>query len=90
MQYYLPPSSHVNKEFFKALLKGEKKANRVTDVKHIIVPKIEELGIIKMLEMIKDDVKLKQYLPDEYFKKLTPDRGFFFNTINTMYDDFIP
>ena len=45
---------------------------------------------MKMLEMIKDDVKLKQYLPDEYFKKLTPDRGFFFNTINTMYDDFLP
>ena len=43
-----------------------------------------------MLKIIKDDVKLKQYLPDEYFKKLTPDRAFFFNTINTMYDDFLP
>ena len=59
MQYYLPPSSHVNKEFFKALLKGEKKANKVTDVKHIIVPKIEELGIMKMLEMVKKDEVMK-------------------------------
>ena len=80
----------MNKEFFKALLKGDNKVSMVTDVKHIIVPKIEELDIKKMLEMIKDDVKLKQYLPDEYFKKLTPDRGFFFNTINTMYDGFLP
>ena len=55
----MPPSSHVNKEFFKALLKGDKKAHKITDVKHIIVPKIEELGIKKMLEMIKDDVALK-------------------------------
>jgi hypothetical protein len=41
------------------LLKGEKKATKVNDVKHIIVPKIEELGIKRMLEMIKDDARLK-------------------------------
>ena len=86
----MPPSLHVNKDFFKSLFKGEKKAHKITDVKHIIVPKIEELGIKKMLEMIKDDMKLRQYLPDEYFKKLTPDRAFFFNTINTVYDGFLP
>ena len=72
------------------MLKGEKKAFKVTEVKHIIVPKIEELGIKHMLVMIKDDLKLKQYLPDEYFKTLTPDRTFFFNTINTVYDGFLP
>ena len=77
-------------EFFKSLLKGDKKVFKVTDVKHIIVPKIEELGIKKMLHMIKDDVLLKMYFPDEYFKKLTPDRSFFFNTINTVYGGLIP
>ena len=59
-------------------------------MKHIIVPKIEELGIGKMMEMVKNDPLVKQYLPDEYYKKLTPDRSFFFNTINTIYDGFIP
>ena len=29
-------------------------------------------------------------MPDEYFKKLTPDRAFFFNTINTVYSGFLP
>ena len=45
----------MNKEFFKSLFKGEKKAFRVTEVKHINVPKIDELGINKLMEMVKDD-----------------------------------
>ena len=55
----------MNKEFFKALLKGDKKANKIDDVKHIIVPKIDELGIKHMLDMVKNDLSVKQYLPDE-------------------------
>lgn len=80
----------MNKEFFKSLFKGDKKAHKVTEVKHINVPKIDELGINKMLDMVRTDPLVKQYLPDEYYKKLTPDRSFFFNTINTLYDGFIP
>ena len=80
----------MNKEFFKSLLKGEKKANKISDVNHIIVPKLDELGIKRMLEMVKGDNQLRQYMPDEYFKKLTPDRAFFFNTINTLYNGFLP
>ena len=49
----------MNKEFFKSLFKGDKKAHKVTDVKHIIVPKIDELGIKPMLEMVKSDEMLK-------------------------------
>ena len=79
----------MNKDFFKALLKDEKRAYKVGEVSHIIVPKLDELGIKHMLIMIKDDVELKRYFPDEYFKKLVPDRAFFFNTINTMYPEFL-
>ena len=39
--------------------------------------------------MIKNDMDMKQYLPDEYYKKLTPDRTFFFNTVNTFYPGFL-
>ena len=39
--------------------------------------------------MIKNDMEMKQYLPDEYYKKLTPDRTFFFNTVNTFYPGFL-
>ena len=45
----------MNKEFFKSLFKGDKKAHKVVDVKHIIVPKIDELGIKHMLDMVKGD-----------------------------------
>ena len=74
LQYNFPPESHLNKEFFKKLLKGEKQAYKVTEVQNIIVPKVDELSINKMLNMIKSDKQLMQYLPDEYYKKLTPDR----------------
>ena len=49
----------MNKEFFKELFRGDKKAFKVAEVKHIIVPKIDELGIKNMLVMIKDDLVLK-------------------------------
>ena len=39
--------------------------------------------------MIKNDMEMKQYLPDEYYKKLTPDKTFFFNTVNTFYPGFL-
>ena len=45
----------MNKEFFKALFRGDKKAYKVTDVKHINVPKLDELGIKSLMAMMKDD-----------------------------------
>ena len=35
-------------------------------------------------------MNIREYFPDEYYKKLAPDRSFFFNTINTIYEGFLP
>ena len=40
--------------------------------------------------MIRDDDLIKTYFPDEFFAKKTPEREFFFNVINTVYEDFLP
>jgi hypothetical protein len=89
LQYHLPPYKQVNKDFFKLLLKDEKRAFKVTQVRQIIVPKLDELGIKYMLQMVKDDEELMMYLPDDYLKKMVPDRAFFFNTINTIYPNYL-
>ena len=49
----------MNKEFFKSLFKGEKKVQKVTEVQHIIVPKLEELSIKAIFEMVKKDDVMK-------------------------------
>ena len=48
----MPPVTHVNKDFFKALFSGEKKAVKVTQVTHIIVPKLDEMKMETILKMI--------------------------------------
>ena len=40
--------------------------------------------------MIRDDDEIKSYFPDEFFTKKTPERKFFFDVINTVYDNFLP
>ena len=56
----------------------------------INVPVIEELSVLKVLDMIRDDEEIKTYFPDEFFTKKTPERKFFFDVINTVYEDFLP
>ena len=90
LQYNLPPSNHVNKEFFKTLLRGEKKVFKVTDVKPIIVPKLDELSVKNMQKQIENDLNIREYFPEYYYKQLAPERCFFFTTINTIYPGFIP
>ena len=86
----MPPENHTNKDFLKALLQEEKKVFKVTEVKQIIVPKLDELSVKNLQKMTKNDAELQMYFPNEYYKNLAPDRVFFFNTINTVYPEFLP
>ena len=68
---------------------GEKKVQKISQVRFIIVPKLDEMSLSKMMELIKDDQALKEYFPDEYFTGKQPDRSFFFNIINTVHPGFL-
>ena len=69
---------------------GDKHLLCIAEVNFINVPIIEELSVLKVLAMIKDDDLIKMYFPDEFFTKKTPERKFFFDVINTVYEDFLP
>ena len=86
----MPPEHHVNKDFFKQLFMGNKKLLKLSEVKFIVVPKLDELSVKGIKDLIKDDKIIKEYFPDEFFKNKSPDRAFFFNVINTVYSGFLP
>ena len=58
----------MNREFYKALMKDEKKLIPIGDVKFINVPKLPELGVRNMLELIKEDTMVLEYLPNNFNK----------------------
>ena len=68
MQYALPPENHVTKEFFKQLFRGEKNVFKMHEIRQIIVPKLDEMAVTKMLPLVEDDEQFRSYLPDEYFE----------------------
>ena len=69
---------------------GEKFIYRVGEINQITVPILEELSVLKVLEMIKGDDHVQKYFPDEFFTKKIPERKFFFDVLNTVYEDFLP
>ena len=86
----MPQERNYNKDFIKKVFAGDKIIFRIGEVNFINVPIIEELSVLKVLDMIRDDDDIKRYFPDEFFTKKTPERKFFFDVINTVYEDFLP
>jgi hypothetical protein len=54
------------------LLRGEKSAFKLKEVNFVKIPLWPELGVKKLVEMVKDDVKVCKYLPDKFFDKKFP------------------
>ena len=81
----LLPIEQLNKDYIKKLFIGEKKAFKISDVKWIIVPRIDELSLKKMIAKCQDHDELWMYFGDEYKVTRLPDRTYFFNVLNTLY-----
>lgn len=81
---------NYNKDFIKKVFTGEKHLFRLCEVNWITVPIYEELSVTKVLDMIKDDDHIKSFFPDDFFTKKRPEREYFYNIINTVYEDFLP
>jgi hypothetical protein len=50
----------------------EKILFKVNDISYIIVPIYEEISVTKVLSMVKDDVDIHSYFPDEFFTRKIP------------------
>ena len=51
------------------------------------VPRFDELSVINLHPKFKDDPKFNVYMPDQMPKGKSIDREYFFNVLNTIYED---
>ena len=88
-QLYIPPPNDFNAEYGLAVLKKRKKAFRHSEINFVKgIPQETEFKVERLLKMIKDDAKVKAYLPD-WTKKHVPDKSYLFNLVNTVHNNSI-
>ena len=84
VQLYLPPEYMMNKDFLKEVFAEHKSLLRLNEVDRINVPLYDELSVINIWPMMKEDEKFMSYFPSKMAKGRVPDREYFFNILNTF------
>ena len=87
VQLYLPPEYIVNKDFLKEVLTEDKSLLRLDQVSRINVPLYDELSVINIWPMMKQDKKFMLYFL--MAKGRVPDREYFFNILNTFQPAYL-
>lgn len=84
---YLPKRSHCTRDWFKAVLKDEKRLIPIANVKSVIVPNYPELSLKKLLPEILNIPDVMLYMPFGIEKKLKADRKWFYDILATVFQD---
>ena len=84
MQLYVPPEYMINKDFLKEVFAEEKELLELKEVKWINVPLFDELSVVNIWPMTKEDKQIKKYFPTKLPKGRVPDREYFFYIMNTF------
>ena len=89
VQLYLPPEYMMNKDFLKEVLTEDKFLLKLDEVSRINVPLYDELSVINIWPMMKEDEKIMLYFPSKMAKGRVPDREYFFNILNTFRPTYL-
>jgi hypothetical protein len=89
LQLYLPPPSTINKDFLKQVLNDEKDFLELSQVKFVTVPVYDELAVGKLWPLMNGNGEFMRYFPDKFSKGRLPDRGYFFNVMNTVEQEYL-
>ena len=57
------------------------------EVKHVNIPKYDEVSVKSIFPLFKLDHRIMQFLPNTLPKDKLPDRQYFFNCLNTVYPE---
>ena len=60
---------------------------KLKDVKWVNPPKYDEISVSALWPKFESDPAVKQYFMDKYPKHKLPERSYFFNVLNTVYED---
>ena len=89
LQLYLPPDAAINKDFLKLVLADEKDLLELSEVKQVNVPLYDELAVGKLWPLLQQNAGFMRYFPDKFPKGRVPDRGYFFNVLNTVEHNYL-
>jgi len=59
------------------------------DLRPIVVPKFDELGVNKVAELMKDNEAFMSYFPTNLPKGRTANREYFWNILNTLDEPYV-
>ena len=79
----------MNKDFLKEVFAEDKELLELKEVRWINVPLFDELSVIKIWPMTKEDTQFMKYFPQKLPKGRVPDREYFFNILNTLYPLYV-
>ena len=79
------PYHMVNKDFLRAVLKGEKKLIKMRNVNFINAPTFDEVGVKNIYDRAIKRPNMLQYFPDKYSKGSQCDKTYFYNIWNTLH-----
>ena len=75
---YVPPEYMINKDFLREVFTEDKDLLPLKKVKWINVPLFDELSVINIWPMTKEDKQIMSYFPNKLPKGRVPDREYFF------------
>ena len=87
VRLYVPPDSCTNKDFLREVLAGRKKLLKLSEVKWINTPKYDEISVVNLYPKFKADPEINVYLPTKLPAGKLVDRTYFFNVLNTVYEE---
>ena len=79
----------LNKDFIKLVLVEKKKLLPLSEVKHVHIPKYEELSVKKLWPLTWNVEDFMVYMPDHTPEGRLPDRQYFWNVLNTVNSDYV-
>ena len=79
----------MSHDWLKSIFKEEKKLFKISEIKHIQVPKYDELSIKNLYGKFMKLPNVKYYFPDTYPKGRQADREYTFNIVNTLHPEIL-
>ena len=89
LQLYVPPEKMLNRDFIKQLLTEEKKLLGLHEVRHVQVPRYDELSVKTFWPLMHPDAAFMQYLPDPTKDGRLPEREYFWNVLHTLRAPYV-
>ena len=74
----------INKDFLKEVFSEDKELLELINVRWINVPLFDELSVVNIWPMMKENKQIMKYFPNKLPKGRVPDREYFFNILNTF------